>query len=159
MAKAKATFGAGCFWGVEEVFRTQKGVLSTTVGYEGGHLENPTYEDVCTDKTGHAEVVEIEYDPEQISYDELLTLFWDNHNPTTPNRQGPDIGTQYRSVIFYHTPEQKAAALASKERQEQSGKYHRPIVTEIVPASTFYKAEDYHQQYLAKRGISHCHFA
>src|SRR3989454_11011990 len=158
MQTEKATFGAGCFWGVEESFRNLKGVLSTAVGYAGGTKENPTYEDVCTDKTGHAEAVEVEFDPSQITYDELLDVFWANHDPTTLNRQGPDVGTQYRSVIFYHTPEQQAAALASKEKLEKSGRYRRPIVTEIVPATSFYRAEDYHQQYLEKRGLSSCKF-
>ncbi|TMD69149.1 MAG: peptide-methionine (S)-S-oxide reductase MsrA [Chloroflexi bacterium] len=156
----KATFGAGCFWGVEAEFRQlPKGVVSTAVGYEGGTMKNPTYRDVCTDRTGHAEAVEVEYNPEEISYEELLEVFWENHDPTTLNRQGPDVGKQYRSVIFYHTPEQQAAALASKEKLEKSGKYRRPIVTEIVPATTFYRAEEYHQQYLEKRGLSSCKFA
>ncbi|TMC91676.1 MAG: peptide-methionine (S)-S-oxide reductase MsrA [Chloroflexi bacterium] len=156
----KATFGAGCFWGVEAEFRQlPKGVVSTAVGYEGGTMKNPTYRDVCTDRTGHAEVVEVEYDPEKVSYEDLLKVFWANHDPTTLNRQGPDVGTQYRSAIFYHTPEQQAVALASKEKLEKSGRYRRPIVTEIVPASSFYRAEDYHQQYLEKRGLSSCKFA
>ena len=156
----KATFGAGCFWGVEAEFRQlSAGIVSTAVGYEGGTMKNPTYRDVCTDRTGHAEVVEVEYDPEKIAYEDLLKIFWENHDPTTKNRQGPDVGTQYRSVIFYHTPEQQAAALASKERLEKSGRYRRPIVTEVVPATTFYPAEDYHQQYLEKRGLSSCKFA
>jgi len=160
MSLQKATFGAGCFWGVEAEFRQlPKGVVSTAVGYEGGTMKNPTYRDVCTDRTGHAEVVEVEYDPEKISYEDLLKVFWANHDPTTLNRQGPDVGTQYRSVIFYHTPEQQAAALASKEKLEKSGRYRRPIVTEIVPATSFYRAEDYHQQYLEKRGLSSCKFA
>lgn len=154
----KATFGAGCFWGVEETFRGIKGVTNTAVGYEGGTYANPTYRDVCTDQTGHAEVVEVEYDPEQVPYDQLLQVFWENHNPTTLNRQGPDVGTQYRSAIFYHTPEQQKEAQASKERMQASGRYKRPIVTQIVPATTFYRAEEYHQRYLAKRGLSHCHF-
>ena len=151
----KATFAAGCFWGVEEAFRNLPGVTSTAVGYEGGTMPNPTYEDVCTDRTGHAEVVEVEYDPERISYDALLDTFWANHDPTTKNRQGPDIGAQYRSAIFYHTPEQESAAIASRERAQ--AQFRKPIVTEIVPAAEFYRAEDYHQQYLAKRGLSHCH--
>ncbi len=160
MSLQKATFGAGCFWGVEAEFRQlPKGVVSTAVGYEGGSMKNPTYRDVCTDRTGHAEAVEVEYDPEEISYEDLLKVFWENHNPTTLNRQGPDVGAQYRSVIFYHTPEQQAAALTSKEKLEKSGKYRRPIVTEIVPATTFYRAEEYHQQYLEKRGLSSCKFA
>jgi len=160
MSLQKATFGAGCFWGVEAEFRQlPKGVVSTAVGYEGGTMKNPTYRDVCTDRTGHAEVVEVEYDPEKVSYEDLLKVFWANHDPTTLNRQGPDVGTQYRSVIFYHTPEQQAAALASKEKLEKSGRYRPPIVTEIVPATSFYRAEDYHQQYLEKRGLSSCKFA
>jgi peptide-methionine (S)-S-oxide reductase len=153
----KATFGAGCFWGVEAAFRRVKGVAGAAVGYMGGTLDKPTYEDVCTDRTGHAEVVQVEYDPAQVSYDELLQVFWDNHNPTTLNRQGPDVGTQYRSVVFYHTPEQQAAAQASKEKLQASGRFPRPIVTEITPAATFYRAEEYHQQYLEKRGIAQCH--
>ncbi|HLG77005.1 MAG TPA: peptide-methionine (S)-S-oxide reductase MsrA [Ktedonobacteraceae bacterium] len=156
MSVETATFAAGCFWGVEAAFRQIKGVISTRVGYEGGTFENPTYKDVCTDRTGHAEAVEVKYDPARVSYEQLLKVFWENHDPTTRNRQGPDIGSQYRSVIFYHTPEQQAAALASKEQLTQAGKYRRPIVTEIVPASTFYVAEDYHQQYLEKRGLSTC---
>ena len=152
----KATFGAGCFWGVEAAFRQVAGVLSTSVGYMGGTLKNPTYQDVCTDRTGHAEVVEVEYDPFKVSYDELLKVFWANHDPTTLNRQGPDIGTQYRSVIFFHTPQQEAAAKASKEKLQASGKYKRPVVTEIVPAADFWRAEEYHQQYLEKRGLAHC---
>lgn len=154
---AKATFGAGCFWGVEAAFRQIKGVKATAVGYEGGSLDNPTYRDVCSNRTGHAEVVEVDYDPERVSYEQLLQVFWENHNPTTLNRQGPDIGTQYRSAIFYHSPEQQAAAIASKEQLTQAGKFKKPIVTEIVPATTFYVAEDYHQQYLEKRGLSSCH--
>ncbi|MEK7782395.1 MAG: peptide-methionine (S)-S-oxide reductase MsrA [Candidatus Binatota bacterium] len=150
----KTTFGAGCFWGVEAAFRKIKGVVSTAVGYSGGRLKNPTYDDVCTDQTGHAEVVQVEYDPSRVAYDQLLDLFWQLHAPTTPNRQGPDIGTQYRSAIFYHTPEQKSAAEASKERLRKSGRYQRPIVTEITPAAEFYRAEEYHQQYFDKRGIA-----
>src|SRR5216683_2763126 len=152
-----ATFGAGCFWGVEAAFRQVKGVVATAVGYMGGTLDKPTYEDVCTDRTGHAEVVQVEYDPAQVSYEVLLEVFWANHNPTTLNRQGPDVGTQYRSAIFYHTPEQEAAAKASKEKVEKSRRYSKPIVTQIVPAVTFYEAEDYHQQYLEKRGLASCH--
>ncbi len=152
----KATFAAGCFWGVEAEFRQIKGVVSTAVGYEGGTSDNPTYRDVCTGRTGHAETVEVEYDPLRVSYEDLLKVFWENHDPTTLNRQGPDVGTQYRSVIFYHNPEQQAAALASKEKLQSSGKYRRPIVTQVVPAAQFFKAEDYHQQYLEKRGLSHC---
>jgi peptide-methionine (S)-S-oxide reductase len=153
---AKATFGAGCFWGVEAAFRQVKGVLGTTGGYTGGQLKNPTYEDVCADNTGHAEAVEVEYDPSQIPYEALLKVFWENHDPTTPNRQGPDIGTQYRSAIFYHTPEQKTAALAAKAKLEANGMLKRPIVTEIAPVTEFYRAEEYHQRYLEKRGLSHC---
>ena len=152
----KATFGAGCFWHVEEAFRHLKGVPSTTAGYMGGTLQNPTYEDVCTDKTGHAEVVEILYHPETISYEELLNVFWDIHDPTTKNRQGPDVGTQYRSVIFYYTVEQKTTAEASKKNLEQSRKYKKKIITEITKATTFYPAEEYHQQYLAKHGLAAC---
>ena len=156
MQTEKATFGAGCFWGVEETLRNVKGILSTRVGYAGGTRENPTYQDVCTDKTGHAEVVEVEFDPEQVSYNELLDVFWSNHNPTTPNRQGPDVGTQYRSVIFYHSPEQEATASTSKEKLEKSSRFSRPIVTRIEPASKFWPAEEYHQRYLQKRGQLHC---
>lgn len=152
-----ATFGAGCFWGVEELFRKVAGVKDTAVGYMGGTTEHPTYEDVCTDATGHAEVVQVAYDPDEVSYDKLLDVFWDNHNPTTPNRQGPDVGSQYRSVIFFHTPEQEAAAKASKERLETSGKWNSPVVTEIVPAAMFYRAEEYHQRYLEKKGLTSCH--
>jgi peptide-methionine (S)-S-oxide reductase len=152
----KATFGAGCFWGVEETFRNVDGVTSAAVGYSGGTLQNPTYHDVCTGQTGHAEVVEVEYDPTKVSYDALLDVFWRSHNPTTLNRQGPDVGTQYRSVIFYHDDEQKAAALASKEKLDASGRFGRPIVTQVEPASTFFRAEEYHQQYLAKRGLRSC---
>jgi peptide-methionine (S)-S-oxide reductase len=153
----KATFGAGCFWGVEAAFRQIKGVKATAVGFEGGHLERPSYEDVCYRDTGHAEVVEVEYDPLQVSYDALLDVFWENHDPTTLNRQGPDIGEQYRSAIFVHNDEQRAAAEASKQRRDASGAYRRPIVTAIEPAQTFWKAEEYHQQYLEKRGLSTCH--
>ena len=153
----KATFGAGCFWGVEAAFRQIPGVQSTAVGYEGGTLLNPTYRDVCTDTTGHAEVVEVTFDPDQVTYETLLNVFWENHNPTTLNSQGPDFGSQYRSAVFFHSPEQQAAAEASKTAQDKSGHFKRPIVTEIVPAQTFYVAEDYHQQYLEKRGLSHCH--
>ena len=152
-----ATFGAGCFWGVEAAFRQLAGVTSTAVGYLGGSLKNPTYKDVCTDTTGHAEVVQVEYDPAKVSFDDLLNVFWTNHDPTTLNRQGPDVGTQYRSAIFFHTPEQEAAARASKDSLQASSKFRRPIVTEITPASEFYRAEEYHQQYLEKRGLSHCH--
>jgi len=152
-----ATFGAGCFWGVEETFRQIPGVTDTAVGYLGGHLQNPTYQDVCTDETGHAEVVQVTYDPAKVSYEHLLDVFWSAHDPTTLNLQGPDMGSQYRSAIFFHSPEQERVAKASKEKMQASGKFRRPIVTEITPASTFYRAEDYHQKYLAKRGMSHCH--
>lgn len=152
-----ATFGAGCFWGVEETFRTLPGVISTAVGYMGGETPNPTYEAVCTDLTGHVEVVHIEFDPVVVSYEKLLDIFWANHNPTTRNRQGPDVGTQYRSVIFFHTPEQQVAAEKSKTVLEQSGKWKSPIVTQVVPAEVFYPAEEYHQQYLKKRGLGSCH--
>jgi len=153
----KATFGAGCFWGVEAAFRQIKGVVSTAVGFSGGHYDNPSYHDVCTGRTGHAEVVEVTYDPARVSYEDLLKVFWENHNPTTLNRQGWDVGTQYRSAIYFHDARQEAAARASKEQLEKSGKYRKPIVTEVTPASTFYMAEDYHQQYLEKRGLSSCH--
>jgi peptide-methionine (S)-S-oxide reductase len=152
-----ATFGAGCFWGVEETFAQVPGVIETAVGYEGGTLENPTYKDVCTDRTGHAEVVQVTYDPARVSYDTLLDVFWNNHNPTQLNRQGPDYGTQYRSVIFYHSPEQRTTAEASLAQLVASGKWSRKIVTQIVPAQPFYRAEEYHQRYLAKRGLSSCH--
>jgi peptide-methionine (S)-S-oxide reductase len=155
----KATFAAGCFWGVEATFRSLPGVSATRVGYTGGTLGHPSYKDVCTDRTGHAEAVEVTFDPAKISYEELLQTFWENHDPTTLNRQGPDVGTQYRSVIFYHSPEQEAAARASKEALEKSGTYRRPIVTQILPAVEFWQAEDYHQQYLEKRGLAHCHIA
>jgi peptide-methionine (S)-S-oxide reductase len=154
---AKATFAAGCFWGVEADFRRLKGVTATQVGYTGGHTTNPNYKQVCTDGTGHAEAVEVDYDPAQISYDALLNAFWSLHDPTTMNRQGPDVGSQYRSAIFFHTPEQEAAAKASRDKLAASGKFKRPIVTEIVPAGQFWRAEDYHQQYLEKRGEASCH--
>ena len=152
----RAVFAAGCFWGVEETFRNIKGVASTRVGYTGGKKQKPTYEDVCTGKTGHAEAVEIEYDPSAVSYDELLDIFWKMHDPTTLNRQGPDVGSQYRSVIFYSNDAQKKSALASKERLGRSGKYKDKVVTEIIPAGKFYPAEDYHQKYDMKRGIKSC---
>lgn len=152
----KATFGAGCYWGVEEAFRKVEGVMSTRVGYTGGNFENPSYEDVCSEKTGHAEAVEVEYDPAIISYAELLELFWKIHDPTSLNRQGPDIGAQYRSVIFFHDFKQETEARASKEKLERSGAFKRAVVTEILPASRFYQAEEYHQRYLEKRGMSHC---
>lgn len=152
-----ATFAAGCFWGVEEVFTKTKGVKSTRVGYIGGNLPNPTYEDVCTDRTGHAEALQVEYDPKEISYEELLDLFWSIHNSTTKNRQGPDIGSQYRSIIFYHSPEQERIAKKSKQELEDSNKFQNKIVTEIVPATTFYPAEDYHQKYYQKIGGGSCY--
>jgi peptide-methionine (S)-S-oxide reductase len=152
-----ATFAAGCFWGVEEAFTKTKGVKSTRVGYIGGNLPNPTYEDVCTDRTGHAEALQVKYDPKVISYEELLDLFWSIHNPTTKNRQGPDIGSQYRSIIFYHTPEQERIAKKSKQVLDESNKFQNKIVTEIVPASTFYPAEDYHQKYYQKIGGGSCY--
>ena len=156
MATDKATFGAGCFWGVEATFRNVPGVTSATSGYAGGTTQNPSYEDVCSDDTGHAEVVQVEFDPERVSYGELLNVFWANHDPTTLNRQGPDRGTQYRSVIFYHSPEQRTAAEESKAAMDKSGRFRRPIVTQIEPAPTFWPAEDYHQRYLEKRGMTHC---
>ena len=152
-----ATFAAGCFWGVEETFTKIKGVKSTRVGYIGGNLPNPTYEDVCTDRTGHAEALQVKYDPKEISYEELLDLFWSIHNPTTKNRQGPDIGSQYRSIIFYHTPEQESIAKKSKQELDDSNRFQNKIVTEIVPASTFYPAEDYHQKYYQKIGGGSCY--
>ena len=152
----KATFGAGCFWGVEAAFRQIEGVTATAVGYEGGRLENPTYEDVCSHTTGHAEVVEVTYDPEQVSYEELLEVFWGKHDPTQLNRQGWDIGDQYRSVIFFHDEEQRAAAERSKAALEASGRYRRPVVTVVEPAQTFYRAEEYHQRYLEKMGRASC---
>ena len=152
----KATFGAGCFWGVEAAFRKVEGVRATQVGYLGGTLDNPTYEDVCTGRTGHAEVLEVDFDSSVVSYEDLLNVFWDCHDPTTLNRQGPDVGTQYRSSIFFHTAEHKAAATASKEERQNSGRHGRDIVTEITSATTFYRAEDYHQQYLEKRGLGAC---
>jgi peptide-methionine (S)-S-oxide reductase len=150
----KATFGAGCFWHVEDLLNKTKGVKSTAVGYIGGQLQNPTYEEVCTDKTGHAEVVEVEYDPDEISFEDLLNVFWTNHNPTTLNRQGPDVGIQYRSAIFYHDEAQKEIAEKSKHELGKSVKFDNPIITEIVPAPTFYKAEEYHQKYFKKHGFS-----
>ena len=152
----EATFAAGCFWGIEAAFRQTEGVLDTTVGYSGGDYENPSYKDVCTGKTGHAEVVRVVYDSERVSYEELLDVFWSEHNPTTKNRQGWDIGTQYRSAIFFHDDEQKAIATASRDKLEASGKYRKPIVTEITQASKFYPAEEYHQRYLEKRGLATC---
>jgi peptide-methionine (S)-S-oxide reductase len=154
-ASEKATFGAGCFWGVEATFRRLAGVQSTQVGYTGGTLANPTYEDVCTGRTGHAEALEVTFDPAVISYHDLLEVFWSNHNPTTLNRQGPDVGTQYRSAIFYHSPEQLAEAQASRDAAQ--AQFPRPIVTQIAAAGEFWSAEEYHQQYLEKRGLAHCH--
>ena len=157
MTNEKATFGAGCFWGVEATFRQTPGVISTQVGYMGGKTEAPTYENVCYDETGHAEVVEVTYDPSKVTYNDLLKIFWENHNPMTLNRQGPDIGTQYRSAVFYHTPEQAKLAQEYKEMLSASGKFSRPIVTEITEAAPFWRAEEYHQQYLEKRGLASCH--
>jgi peptide-methionine (S)-S-oxide reductase len=156
MSTEKATFGGGCFWGVEASFRQVEGVTATAVGFMGGTLANPSYRDVCTDQTGHAEVVEVEFDPKRVSYDDLLRVFWEVHDPTQLNRQGPDVGTQYRSVIFFHSPQQESAAKAWKEKLEKSGTFRRPIVTEILPAARFWRAEEYHQQYLEKRGLAHC---
>src|SRR5438445_6366435 len=152
----KATFAAGCFWGVEAAFWNVPGVLDTRVGYTGGHADDPTYEQVCSHTTGHAEAVEVTFDPEKVSYEQLLEVFWDSHDPTQLNRQGPDVGDQYRSAIFFHSPEQQAAATASQERLGKSGRYSRPIVTEVTPAGPFYRAEEYHQQYLEKRGQASC---
>ncbi|MGA8367290.1 MAG: peptide-methionine (S)-S-oxide reductase MsrA [Candidatus Acidiferrales bacterium] len=154
---AKATFAAGCFWGVEDAFRQVEGVTSTTVGYTGGTAKNPTYKDVCTGGTGHAEAVEVEYDPARVSYAQLLAVFWKIHDPTTLNRQGPDFGTQYRSAIFYHDAAQEAEARQSKAALEKAGVWKRPIVTQIAPASEFCRAEEYHQQYFGKQGIKSCH--
>jgi peptide-methionine (S)-S-oxide reductase len=151
-----ASFAAGCFWGVEAAFRELKGVVETTVGYMGGHTKDPNYNEVCTGTTGHAETLQLKYDPDEISFEKLLEVFWNKHDPTTKNRQGPDIGEQYRSIIFYHNPEQKKLAEESKEKLDSSGKYRNPVVTEIIPARTFYPAEDYHQQYLEKRGRKFC---
>lgn len=154
---AKATFAAGCFWGVEATFRQIPGVTGTRVGYIGGHTENPTYKEVCTDGTGHAEAVEVDYDPAKVKYDDLLKVFWENHDPTQVNRQGPDWGTQYRTAIFTHSAEQAAEAHASKQALDNAHRFSKPIATQIVPAVTFYPAEDYHQQYLEKRGLASCH--
>ena len=153
----KATFAAGCFWGVEETFRRTAGVVDTAVGYVGGTKPEPTYEEVCSGRTGHAEAVEVTFDPTIVNFEALLRIFWENHDPTTLNRQGPDVGEQYRSAIFVHSPEQEIAAKSSKASLEESGRFRRPIVTQITPASTFWRAEEYHQQYLAKRGIRSCH--
>ena len=151
----RATFAAGCFWGVEAAFQRIPGVTATRVGYTGGHTEDPSYHDVCSDTTGHAEAVEVEFDPDQVSYEELLAVFWANHDPTTPNRQGPDVGSQYRSVIFFHSPEQQEVALKTKAAVQAA--LPVPVVTEVVPAQTFYEAEDYHQQYFEKQGRTSCH--
>ena len=152
-----ATFGAGCFWGVEAAFRRVPGVLDAVSGYSGGHTENPSYKDVCTDRTGHAEVVQVTFDPSKVTYEHLLDIFWKIHDPTQVNRQGPDFGTQYRTAIFYHSPEQEATARKSKQALEASGKLRRPIATEITPASPFWRAEEYHQRYLERRGAESCH--
>ncbi len=157
MEKEVATFAAGCFWGVEETFRRTPGVLNTAVGYTGGSTPDPDYRAVCNGDTGHAEAVEVEFDPAQVGYARLLEIFWENHDPTTLNRQGPDVGTQYRSAVYWHSDAQKAEAAASKERRQASGRHRRPIVTEIAPASPFFRAEEYHQRYLAKRGMPGCH--
>ncbi len=151
-----ATFAAGCFWGVEAAYRRLDGVTSTAVGYMGGTTDNPTYEEVCSDRTGHAEVVHIHFDPGVVSYEQLLDLFWELHDPTTRNRQGPDVGSQYRSAVLYHDQQQQHAALVSKEALQTSGKYSRPVVTEITPATTFWRAEEYHQQYFERRGEGVC---
>jgi peptide-methionine (S)-S-oxide reductase len=155
--KEIATFGAGCFWGVEATFGRVPGVLETAVGYSNGKTENPTYKDVCTDTTGHAEVVQVTFDPEKISYQQLLDVFWKLHDPTQVNRQGPDFGKQYRTAIFTHSPEQEAIAKKSKQELDASKKFSKPIATEITPAGTFWRAEDYHQKYLEKRGVQSCH--
>lgn len=156
MSTMKATFAAGCFWGVEAAFRNTEGVTATRVGYTGGHTANPTYEQVCSDRTGHAEAVEVEYDPGRVSYEDLLRVFWETHDPTQRNRQGPDVGSQYRSAIFYGSEEERGAAEESKREEESSGRHSRPIATEIVAAGPFYGAEEYHQQYLEKRGLATC---
>ena len=156
MGNEKAAFGAGCFWHVEEAFRNIHGVISTAVGYMGGKTRKPSYEDVCAGNTYHAEVVQIEYDEKKVSYEELLDVFWRIHNPTTPNRQGLDVGTQYRSVIFYFDEKQRETAIKSKESLDKSGKFRKKIVTEIVKAPEFYRAEEYHQKYLEKKGIKSC---
>jgi peptide-methionine (S)-S-oxide reductase len=152
----QATFGAGCFWGVEAAFRRTAGVIDVAVGYTGGTLENPSYQDVCTGRTGHAEAVLVDFDPAKVSYQQLLDVFWSSHDPTQRNRQGPDVGTQYRSVIFCHDQEQFAEAEASKAKLESSGRFRRPIATQIVPSAPFFRAEEYHQRYLEKRGEESC---
>lgn len=153
-----ATFAAGCFWGVEAAFQRVPGVVDTAVGYSGGHMDNPTYRDVCTDETGHAEVIQVTFDPSQVTFAQLLEVFWNAHDPTQVNRQGPDVGTQYRTAIFFHSPEQEEIAKKSRAALEASGKFRRPIATEITPAGKFYRAEEYHQKYLQKRGAASCHF-
>lgn len=153
----QAMFGAGCFWGVEAAFRQVKGVKETAVGYAGGHTENPTYQEVCTGKTGHAEVVLVDFDPAEVSYADLLGVFWNCHNPTTLNRQGPDVGSQYRSAVYFFSPEQQQLAEETKTKCDASDRYPQPIVTEITPAPAFYRAEEYHQQYFEKTGQSSCH--
>lgn len=153
----KATFAAGCFWGVESAFRQIEGVQDTQVGYTGGHTENPTYREVCSGRTGHAEAIEVTFDPEQVSFGELVAFFFNMHDPTQVDRQGPDIGSQYRSAVFFHSPEQKVAANAVKTDLEESKKYRRPIATQIVPAALFYRAEEYHQRYFEKKGGPSCH--
>ena len=152
-----ATFGAGCFWGIEAEFRRVPGVLDAAVGYSGGHTQNPSYQEVCTDTTGHAEVVQVTFDSEKVSYDQLLNVFWTIHDPTQVNRQGPDYGAQYRTAIFFHSPEQEATAKKSKQAIETGGKLRRPVATEITPAGPFWRAEEYHQRYLEKRGAASCH--
>ncbi|MDQ6765095.1 MAG: peptide-methionine (S)-S-oxide reductase MsrA [Verrucomicrobiota bacterium] len=156
MDTEKAMFGAGCFWGVEATFRNINGVTQAAVGYSGGKTDHPTYEEVCSDATGHAEVVEVEFDPSVVSFRQLLDVFWSNHDPTTRNRQGPDVGAQYRSAIFYYTPQQQAVAEQSKAELDKSGRFRSSIVTEIAPAQKFHRAEEYHQRYLEKRGLAHC---
>lgn len=153
----KATFGAGCFWGVESFFREVPGVIDAVAGYAGGHVDNPTYKQVCTDRTGHAEVVQVSFDPAKVSFDKLLGVFFANHDPTTLNRQGPDIGSQYRSVIFTHSPEQEKTARAKIAALTKAGRYKRPIVTTVEPFKNFYRAEDYHQRYFEKNGLPSCH--
>jgi peptide-methionine (S)-S-oxide reductase len=153
-----ATFGAGCFWGIEANFRKIPGVVEAESGYSGGHMVNPTYKDVCTDETGHAEVVQVTFDPDRVSYEKLLEAFWQMHDPTQVNRQGPDYGSQYRSAIFFHSPEQEAAAKKGKAALEASGKLRHPVATEITAAGPFFRAEEYHQKYLEKRGATSCHF-
>lgn len=159
MKSQTATFAAGCFWGVESTFRKVPGVLHTQVGYTGGRSVNPTYKQVCSDTTGHAEALQVEFDPAKVSYQTLLEVFFENHDPTTPNRQGPDVGSQYRSAVFYHSPEQERLARAEIQKRNQSGEYRRRLVTEVVPAGPFYRAEEYHQRYYEKQGVSwSCHF-